>query len=487
MTLSHLTDFPDRLSPMLIKELRQGLRTRGFTLIFLIFQGLLAFILLTAGTSVSSESAGTAVSGIIFSLFSVVVLVFQPMRGVSALSSEITSNTIEMMVLTRLSAARIVLGKWFAIVSQSALMLISIIPYLILRYFFGGMNLIGEMVFLALIFLTSMALTAVMVGLSGTAAKLMRVLPVLAFIFALQAVPSFLFRRGFGDFMDFCSLTDWPSRISIFLYVVFIAYYGWCALSQGISAIAPAAENHSTPRRVIALGLALIAAAAGFHSDVDPEIVVVAFGIILGPAVLVALTEPSVMLPPIYKPFLKRGPIGQLAAIFLLPGWPAGVFFTVLTTVIGVGSLVAIHFKKSTSFDEEMAICALAILGGILLPALGAAHFAKQESKRFTVFLLFLVVSMLVMAGPAILANINNHEKILWLFIWDPWVFLTMMDSRVFNHGDLLLAVCVVDLVIFALLIASACIVFRKYREVFLLTHDGLSANANPIHPLADS
>ena len=188
MSLTHLTDFPDKLSPMLVKELRQGMRARSFTVLFLVFQGVLAFILLTASAVTSSDHSGSFASEVIFSLFAGAALFIQPMRGINALSSEITGNTIEMMVLTRLSAWRIVFGKWIAIVSQTALILVTIIPYLILRYFFGGMILAGELVFLALMFLTSMSLTAVMVGLSGNSTKLVRLFPILGIIFWRMSV-----------------------------------------------------------------------------------------------------------------------------------------------------------------------------------------------------------------------------------------------------------------------------------------------------------
>jgi ABC-type transport system involved in multi-copper enzyme maturation permease subunit len=150
--LTLLADFPDRLSPMLVKELRQGMRARGFIVLFLAFQGVLAFMLLTVSINSSDNSAGATASGMIFALFGIASLMVQPMRGVNALSGEITGNTIEMMALTRLTASRIVFGKWFAIVSQTALILITIIPYLILRYFLGGMVLVGELVFLTLMF-----------------------------------------------------------------------------------------------------------------------------------------------------------------------------------------------------------------------------------------------------------------------------------------------------------------------------------------------
>jgi hypothetical protein len=477
--ITHLTDFPDKLSPMLVKELRQGLRARSFTMLFLIFQILLGFILLSSSAASSMDSAGSFASGVIFTMFAIAALFIQPMRGVTALSSEITGNTIEMMVLTRLSASRIVFGKWIAIVSQTALILITIIPYLILRYFFGGMVLLGELVFLSLIFLTSMALTAVMVGMSGTNAKLTRVLPVVGFIFMLQIIPGVLFRGGFNNFMSFCTLSDWESRVGILSYLCFITYLGWCALSHGISIIAPAAENHSTLRRLIALGLTCVAVAVGFHPLVDAHVPLLIFGIILAPAVITALTEPSNLLPPIYTPFLKRGLPGRLAAAFLLPGWPAGVFYSILLLAVSTaGFLATARPAISPSEMTEIAIYILAVVGGILLPALLAANFSKQESKRFTNFLVFLLASVILTIIPAIFANINNHENYLWLFIWNPPIFITMADESSFDKNQLLTAVMIVDFIILALLLATAAIAFRGYREIIKEAESGLAVPA---------
>jgi hypothetical protein len=465
--ITHLTDFSDKLSPMLVKELRQGLRARSFTMLFLIFQILLAFILLSASASSTTDYAGSFASGVIFTMFGIAALFIQPMRGVTALSSEITGNTIEMMALTRLSASRIVFGKWIAIVSQTALILITIIPYLILRYFFGGMILLGESVFLSLIFLTSMALTAVMVGMSGTNAKLARVLPVLGFIFLIQIIPAVLFRGGFNNFMSYCTLSDLESRVGIFSYICFITYLGWCALSHGISVIAPAAENHSTLRRLIALGLTCLAVGAGFHPAVEGPALLVIFGIILAPAVITALTEPSNLLPPICTPFLKRGLLGRMASVFLLPGWPAGVFYTVLLLAISsAGLLAAASPTLSPSDISEIKIATLGLVGGILLAALLASNFSKQESKRFTNFVVFALASIILTIIPTIFANINNHESYLWFFIWNPPIFITMADESSFDKNQLLTAVMIVDGIILSLLLATATIAFRGYREI---------------------
>ena len=479
--ITHLTDFPDKLSPMLVKELRQGMRAKSFTLLFLAFQGLLAFILLTAGAAASSDDAGAFASGVIFTMFAGAALFIQPMRGVSALSSEISGNTIEIMVLTRLSAWRIVFGKWIAIVSQTALILVTIVPYLILRYFFGGMNLAGEMVFLGLIFLTSMALTAIMVGLSGNATALVRLLPIGGFIFLMSRIPSLLFRGGFKSFMGFCAMTDSESRLAIAAYAVFIIYIGWCALSHGTSVIAPVAENHSTLRRLIALGLVAATTVIGTIYKIHPDGLVLIFGIILVPSVVTALTERSVLLPPVCKPFLRNGLAGKVASFVLLPGWPAGVFYATLLLSISIGGIALADSSKPANLDVQTAIGALGCLGGVMLAALLAAHFTKQESRRFTNFMVFLLASILLAVIPMILASINNnHTKYLWLFIWNPPVSLFMSGSSGFVRSEVLSAVMIVDAIILLALLVTAAKAFRAYRPIISEAEAELKVPAVP-------
>ncbi len=482
--LTHLTDFSDKLSPMLVKELRQGMRARSFTLLFLVFQLLLCFILLTAGSSSSSANAGAVSSGTIFTMFGIAVLFIQPMRGVTALSSEITGNTIEMMALTRLSAARIVFGKWIAIVSQSALILITIIPYLILRYFFGGMLLVGELVFLALMFMTSMALTAVMVGLSGNAGKFARLLPVLGFLFLISWVPRLLFGGGSFGLIEVCTLSDWESRIFVLCYVSFIFYIGWCALSYGISSIAPVAENHSTLRRLIALGLALIAVAVGFHDSVDTVALFPIFAIIITPAIVTALTEPAILLPPVCKPFVKRGFIGKLASYIFLPGWPTGVFYTVILSAITFcGIYVSNQLShSSTSYrpaiNDELIIATLACFTSVIFAALLSSRFSKSEEKRFTNFLIFILISVTLMIVPAMILGINRSESLLWLFAWNPPVWIAMMNDSYFQDSHVLTTAIIVSSIYLGLLIISAIIALRRYREIMQEAEDQLVQSA---------
>ena len=475
MDVNLLTDFPDRLSPMLVKELRQGMRARGFTMVFLGLQGLLAFILLTTGAALESDGAGSAASGTIFTLFAIAVLGIQPMRGSNALSSEITSNTIEMMVLTRLSAWRIVFGKWIAIVSQSALLLATIIPYLILRYFFGGMNLLGEMVLLALIFLTSMALTALMVGFSATTSKLARILPIFGIIILANIGSAFFSRGRFGGGSAFFTLSDWHSIVAIGCYVTFISYAGWCALSHGTSVIAPAAENHTTIRRLVALVLTIAAAVTAYFAEFEAEATLLLIGGFAVPALITSLTEPVVILPPVCYPFLKRGLLGKIAAAFLLPGWPTGVFYSGLLIVIGIAGVTLPLFTKSLgSIADDVALGGLCCVGSILFPATLAALFSKQEDKRFTNFMLFLVGSVILTVATMVISGMSNERDLLWAMVWNPSSILFMRAVGHFRVEDLTLAVSLVSSLYMGLLFVTAIIRYRDYRRVFNETQEGM-------------
>lgn len=459
----HLSDFPDRLSPMLVKELRQGMRTRSFVAVFLALQAILGIILLAAGAAASSDNAGSTISNIIFIFFSIAVLAIQPMRGIAALSSEVKGNTIDMMVLTRLSAWRIVTGKWSAIVSQSGLILVTIIPYLILRYFFGGMNLVGEIMLLALIFFTSATLTAITVGLSASSSVILRsILPMIALpigtysLLMMMAFGGSIF--GGSGFAEFCSLATDESRIAISIYLASCAYYGFFVLSTGTSLIAPYAENHSTFRRLIALAYTAVAAVLCSMSFTDTDVLPLVFTLILLPVFAVSLSEFAPLVSPIYRRFAARGPIGGLAGFFLFPGWQSGAFFcTALTAVAAVPFVI----NQPAYGGDDHIIHALICLASLLFPAAVINLFRTQGQQRVSNYILFLIASGVFAGVIGGIADSMSNPGFLWLFAWIPPVMMVMKESRI-DEESLLICAVVVNLVLFGILLMLALHGYRK-------------------------
>ena len=457
----HLSDFPDRLSPMLVKELRQGLRTRSFIAVFLTLQAVLGVILLTASAAATSDHAGSSISSIIFVFFSIAVLIIQPLRGIAALSSEVKGNTIDMMVLTRLSAWRIVTGKWAAIVSQSALILVTIIPYLILRYFFGGMNLLGEIVLLGMIFFTSAALTAVTVGLSASGSVILRsVLPIVGLpIGSYILLVFFTFGGGIEDLVELCALEDRESWNILAMYLAGSAYLGFFFLSTGTSLIATYAENHSTLRRVIALLAACIAGIVGSIGTLtDPDVMLAVLVLILTPVFAVSLTEFAPLVSPVYRKFTKRGPLGSLAGFFFFPGWPSGVFFCALITLVAAVPLI---LNYSYHISDDHAIISLACLGTLLFPAAIINLLRMKGAQRVSNYILLGIASCILSLVLAGIAESMSSRDFLWLFVWMPPVIFVMQANSAFNGDMLLAAIVVIDAALFALLLILAQHAYR--------------------------
>lgn len=445
---------------MLVKELRQGLRTRSFVGVFLTLQILLGIILLAAGASASSDNAGTTISNIIFLFFSVAVLIIQPMRGISALSSEIKDNTIDMLVLTRLSAWRVVTGKWSSIVSQSALILVTIIPYLILRYFFGGMNLIGEMMLLLLIFVTSATITAITVGLSASGSVILRsVLPMLALPAGAIAMIGMIFDAGNSNLAEFCSLNTDNSRIFVSLYLAASVYIGFFFLSTGTSLIAPYAENHSTLRRLIALGVTIVAAVLGSMTFTDPEILPFLFAFILAPAFAISLSEFTDLVPPVYQKFSRYGFFGKVVSLFLLPGWATGLFFCLLLTII---SAIPFVLNSPLYSTKDYFLYGLIALGTLLFPSFIINVLRMKGPQRVSNYVLLGAASCIAAMVLAGIAESMSHKAFLWLFVWIPPVLLFMQESSSFIDSDIFVTVIIVDL---ALIISLLLLALTAYRS----------------------
>ena len=462
MKVEFLTDFPDRLSPMLVKELRQGMRTKAFVGVFLTLQIILGVILLSAGAAASSDDAGETISNIIFIFFSIAVLIIQPMRGITALSSEVKGNTIDMTVLTRLSAWRIVTGKWASIVSQSALLLVTIIPYLILRYFFGGMNLVGEIVFLAVLFLSSAALTAVTVGLSASSSVILRsVLPMIALpIGAYSLLMALMFGAfgGGGGMSTFFALDTEESRIFVSIYLAACAYLGFFMLSIGTSLIAPYAENHSTLRRLISLVVTIIAAVLGSMSFTDPDHLPFYLTFVLLPVFAISLSEFAPLAAPTYRKFAKRGPLGQLAGLFLLPGWASGFFFCLLLTGISTAPFL---INQSSYVGQDHFIYGLACLAGLLFPAVIINTFRINGPQRVSNYVVILIGSIVLSTVLAGITDSLSNENLLWLLCWIPPT-LMFLEEAGGNDDKVMYASLVICIIYLGTLLLRAVYAYRK-------------------------
>ena len=192
-----ITDFSSRLSPVLVKELRQGMRTNLFVIAFILLQTFMVLCLL-AGIA---DPGSSDVDGFFWFFIITTLLIVQPLRGFSALSSEYQMNTRDLIQLTRLDGWRITLGKWTALNAQGFLFIAGVLPYLVIRYYLGNINFVNDLVSLGLIGLGSGLTTAITIGCSVFKNIILRGAILVGMFFATSAVSgvmsfSAISRRG---------------------------------------------------------------------------------------------------------------------------------------------------------------------------------------------------------------------------------------------------------------------------------------------------
>jgi len=333
-------DFADWLSPMLVKELRQGMRSKTFSATFFATQALMIlveiFSVLATARMERAQDFNSFLSGLFWFMIGLPLLALMPFRGFGALSTEMKDNTLELVFLSRLSARRILFGKWFAIFAQTLLLITSILPYVVLRYFMGGIDLLFEVQIIILLVLASALLTAGAIALSPFQSKLLRVLFPIAMILALQIGLSFLMMAtsGRGVSGGASLFADW--KFDLFLAAYVPAFIVLC-LEVAAHRIAPQAESHAFIKRLV--GVWMLACTAGLGALGMGQAVALASGFLVALLAVDTLAEPMPMVRSVYGGFLARGLPGRAALFFFSPGWPSGSLFLLALFAVGAGAL----------------------------------------------------------------------------------------------------------------------------------------------------
>lgn len=420
-----LNDFSDRLSPILVKELRQGLRQPTFVVLFLCLQVLLCIVVLVSVVSapVGSQAGlrvGGVVSGFFFVLLAIAIMVVQPLRGLAALATEIKADTLDLLLLTRLNSWRITFGKWLALVSQSALLVVAVFPYLILRYYLGGMQLFSELLALFTLFIASASLTGIAVGFSATASVVIRGLVALGMLISLLTLPNLLFavlfmRGGMGGRgSPFAITLSTSAEISIYAgFMLLLVFFGYYFLEMGATQIAPPSENRSTCKRLV--GLATLGALLWLLPN-SSFILYISWLLAVSLLIVDALTERPEFTASVLRPFRRLGPMRHLFGMFLLPGWASGIFYAGL-----LGAITTVLCAKNilTSYrtaDEILAFWPL-WFASLLFPATVVSLFLRKAKNLFSAYIIVLLASLIVALVFFIIGQATDSSKGMMLLI----------------------------------------------------------------------
>lgn len=434
LSSSQRSDFGDWLSPMLVKELRQGMRSRIFVAAFYVTQVLmiLSTIFSLLAASEPESAPGNMVSflnWLFWLMIGVPLLFFMPLLGFGALHSEMKARTLELVFLTRLSAWRIVFGKWAALMAETLLLVCSILPYVILRYFLGGVDILEDLQGLFFLLIGSALLTATTLAMSPYESKLLRALFVLGLIFVFQSsIGVLLAWIAFS-----ASGASSGSVIRLWqVYLILLAFvpaYLLLALEIAASRIAPPAENHAVRKRLIGVYLLVIVplltwvvpSAQGLHFV---SLVLLAVVIVDG------LAEPIENLRAVRRPFADLGPAGRSLALFFSPGWASASWYFLL--VAGLGGVML--YSQSRLDDDIELLDYVCYLGTLIFPAALIRLF--QPSTRY--FLGFYVVIHVLLVAVTffvgMLSGISGEPLTNWLSPIPTSVFILRLTDQITAH-----------------------------------------------------
>ena len=143
-------DLPVWFGAMTVKELRQGVRRGMFVFPFMLIQVLavLAMVVEFSMGDVEAYSRMTGVfnvglffsSGPFWAVAGGICVLVMPLGGLALMGQELEEGNHELLLMTPLSRWRVVRGKFLAMWGLCLVTFVSLMPYLILRYFIGGID-----------------------------------------------------------------------------------------------------------------------------------------------------------------------------------------------------------------------------------------------------------------------------------------------------------------------------------------------------------
>ena len=181
-----VSEFPDWLSPIFVRDLRQGLRARFFVWGFLVLQSiamLAALVEWAVMDLLGTSGIGPLFSGAFAGITSIVFGLLLPLSLFDALQPELgRGRNVELLLTSQLSRWQIVRGKLLVASTLSTLLLTSLLPYFLIRYFLGGVELTTLFGTMFSLLFSNMAMNAIIIGASAFSSYVWRLFIILLLV-----------------------------------------------------------------------------------------------------------------------------------------------------------------------------------------------------------------------------------------------------------------------------------------------------------------
>lgn len=390
----------DRLAPILVKEVRQGLRTRAFVGSFSVLLAGCVLVSLIAGSIGPHRDVGVGAFAAYLGCFALVGFVGLPMRAHRLFVRERETDTWPLLIMTGLQPRAVLRGKIASSLVQGALYASAVAPFLFFSYFLQGVPLVAIVGVIAMSlvwqgFLSTLAVSAAAFA-DGKVAKpiassLFGIFLVVANLMILSTLVSLFSMARFGG-----GAPDLAGGVLISAW--FLVSLGVLVFEAAASSLTSAGVNDAKGHRIAAL-IQVVGTCAGFQilsSQPDANeaaVAVMVYGSIFTFAYgLFAATGEDGVARALRTKLTRRHP--------LLPGALRGWRWTLLMHLIFFVTSMLLAMRSSMSshsMENLIAGAAVAPLMLALALTLGRGVFAESLGAPFALRILAVALAAILL------------------------------------------------------------------------------------------
>ncbi len=255
---ARLLRLSDWMNPILVKETRQALKSRQFSITFVLMLiavliwTVFAVTLMVPGIYYIPSGASLLLGYFIILMVPVCVIV--PMSAFRSMASELEEGTHDVLSLSSLSSRQIVLGKLYVAVLQTIVYFSAVTPCIALTYLLRGVGLGSILLVLSITAGISLCFSTVAILLAALArGREQQVLMTLVLFLILFPISFFWIGGAFEFIRRTPPLNSWEFIFSVVFVILLGASYIWLCIVCAAARIGFASDNHSTRIRWILL------------------------------------------------------------------------------------------------------------------------------------------------------------------------------------------------------------------------------------------
>ena len=252
---ARLIALAERANPILVKETRQALKSRQFTITFmvvLLFCWIVSFVgIAIVGPQIYFAAAGPGMLMAYYTILIVPLTLVVPFTAFRSLASEQEENTFDLLSITTLSSRQIVTGKLASSLLQMVVYLSAVSPCIAFTFLLRGVDALTVAVLLSIAVLASIGLSMVSLLIGASVrVRSTQVIVSVALVLILAGACVALWFVGFGIISAGTSSSR-GSGIGLMILAMLAAYITTFGLLHSAAAaqIAFVSENRSTPLR----------------------------------------------------------------------------------------------------------------------------------------------------------------------------------------------------------------------------------------------